>query len=217
MPELPALTPGVHLLEAAGRTVGPLHALVLDHLLLEGGTAVWIDANGYGTSIHLADVAPAARVLDRIHIARGFTAYQHQALVRDAVAELDEAGLLVAPAVDAHYRADDVRGAEPRALLLQSLSRLARYARERELPVLTTRTAADAFSAPVERLAEGVIAVEQTAFGPRFRGPDFETLVYPERGPTVQTTLAYWARILEARQPLHAEEATQQPASRVSP
>ena len=216
MPELPALSTGFHLLETAGRAVGPLHALVLDHLLLEGGTAVWVDANGHGTSIHLADVAPAARVLDRIRIARGFTAFQHHALVRDAVDELDDAGLIVVPAVDAHYRADDIRGAEPGTLLLQSLSRLAQYARERELPVLATRTAADAFSAPVERLADGVIAVEQTAFGPRFRGPDFETLVYPERGPTVQTTLAYWAQILEARQPLHEDGTAQQPV-RVSP
>ncbi len=218
IPELPHLSEGVHLLETSRRASGSLHALVLDHLLLEGGTAVWIDANGHGTSIHLADVAPSARVLERIHIARGFTAYQHQALVQDAVEAIDaETTLVVAPAVDARYRADDIRGVEPKTMLLQSLSRLARYARDTGLPVLATRTAADAFSAPVERLADEVIEVEQTAFGPRFQGPDFETLVYAENGPTMQTTLAYWARILGARQPLYEKQASQQPTARVSP
>lgn len=218
VPELPQLTEGVHLLETAQRAVGPLHALVLDHLLLEGGHAVWIDANGYGTSMHLANVAPSSRVLDRVHIARGFTAYQHQTLVQDAAEPIDDdTSLIVAPAVDALYRADDIRGAEPQTLLLQSLSRLARYARDSGLPVLTTRTTADDFSDPVARLADGVIEVEQTAFGPRFRSPDFETLVYGENGPTMQTTLAYWARILGARQALHEEGAANQPTARVSP
>ncbi|MEF8772463.1 hypothetical protein [Halodesulfurarchaeum sp.] len=217
VPELPQLTEGVHLLETSQRAVGPLHALVLDHLLLEGGHAVWIDANGYGTSMHLADVAPSTRVLDRVHIARGFTAYQHQALVQDAVEPIDDdTSLVVAPAVDALYRADDIRGAEPQTLLLQSLSRLARYARDSGLPVLTTRTTADDFSDPVARLADGVIEVEQTTFGPRFRGSDFETLVYAENGPTMQTTLTYWARILGARQALHEEGTTNQPTTRVS-
>ncbi|MFB6085282.1 MAG: hypothetical protein ABEJ84_00520 [Halodesulfurarchaeum sp.] len=218
IPELPQLCEGVHLLETDGRAVGPLHALVLDHLLLEGGSAVWIDANGHGISSHLAEVAPSRRVLDRIRIARGFTASQHRALVQNAGAELGaETGLLVVPAVDARYRDEDIRGAEPETLLLQTLSRLARYAREEGLPVLATRTDADAFSAPVERLATDVIEVERTAFGPRFRGADFETLVYPEGGSTVQTTLAYWARILGARRPLHERGATQRSTARVSP
>ena len=218
VPELPQLTDGVHLLEGPQRSVGPLHALVLDHLLLDGGHAVWVDANGYGTSVHLADVAPSRRVLDRVHIARGFTAYQHQALVRNAAEQLDdETSLVVVPAVDALYRADDIRGAEPQALLLQSLSRLARYARDSGLPVLTTRTAADDFSAPVSRLADDVIDVEQTPFGPRFEHSDFETLLYAERGPTTQTTLAYWTRILGARQPLYEDGMATQPTARVSP
>lgn len=218
IPELPQLREGVQLLETDGRATGPLHALVLDHLLLQGGSAVWIDADGHGTSIHLAEIAPSERILDRIHVARGFTAPQHQALVRNATEALtEETSLVVVPAVDARYRDDDIRGAEPETLLLQTLSRLARYAREEGLPVLATRTAADAFGAPVERLATGVIEVEQTAFGPRFQGPNVETLVYAERGPTVQTTLAYWARVLGARRPLHEVQTAQQPTARVSP
>ncbi len=218
VPELPQLDEGVHLLETPERAVGPLHALVLDHLLVDGGTAVWIDANGYGTSMHLAEVAPSRRVLDRIQIARGFTAYQHQALVRNAVEPIDaETSLVVAPAVDAPYRAEDVRGADPTSLLLQSLSRLAQYARDQDLTVLTTRTAADQFSAPLGQLADETITVEQTAFGPRFESDAFETLVYAEQGGTRQTTLAYWQRILAARAPVHTAEAPDAPTAEVKP
>jgi len=218
VPELPQLTTGVHLLEAEGRPVGPLHALVLDHLLLDGGRAVWVDANGYASSTHLAELAPSPRVLDRIDVARGFTAYQHQALLQDATDAIEDAtSLLVAPAVDRFYRDDDIRGAEPQALLMKSLSQLASYAREAGLPVLVTRTAADDFAAPVERLADAVLTVQQTAFGPRFQGPDFETLCYTDGGATMQTTLTYWAQVLEARAPLHEEAATEEPTARVSP
>lgn len=216
IPELPRLSSGVQLLRAPDRAIGPLHTLVLDHLLLDGGNAVWIDAHNHGTTIHLADVAPSSRVLDRVHVARGFTPYQHRSLVRDASERLDEAtSVIVAPAVDGLYRTDDVRGAEPQTMLLQTLSRLARYARDADVPVLTTQFVDDAFSAPVETLAEDVIAVERTAFGPRFQGADVETLVYQSDGTTRQTTLSYWARVLEARRPRYeasAQQSSSEPA-----
>ncbi|MFB6082216.1 MAG: hypothetical protein ABEJ67_05275 [Halanaeroarchaeum sp.] len=205
-PELPRLSPGVWLLESPDPDLASLHSLVVDHLLLEGGTAVWIDARGRGRTQLLREIAPAPRVLDRVRIARGFTAFQHAAIVEAAPAELDpETALLVAPAVDSMYRDDDVRGVEPRELLLRTLARLARYAREYDVPVLVTRTGEDRLGRPVARLAREEIAVERTRFGPRFVADEFETLVYPStRGP-VQTTLAFWRRVLAARRPLYPD------------
>ncbi|WP_071932650.1 P-loop NTPase family protein [Halodesulfurarchaeum formicicum] len=219
VPELPQLSPGVRLLDAPRRSIGPLHALVLDHLLVTGGTAVWIDAHGHATTTYLAEVAPSPRVLDRVRVARGFTPYQHQSLLQDAAAEIDgDTSLVVAPAVDGLYRDEDVRGAEPQSMLLRSVARLARYAREAEIPVLTTRAAADEFSAPVSQVADSTITVERTRFGPRFRSPNFETQIYAESGPTMQTTLTYWARILRARRPAHETQPSQERAiAEVSP
>lgn len=221
-PELPRLDPGVWLLETADRDLASLHSLVIDHLLLEGGTAVWIDARGRGRSQLLREIAPSPRLLDRIRIARGFTAFQHAAIVESAGAELDdETAMAVAPAVDSLYRDDDVRGVEPRALLLRSLARLARFARDHAIPVLLTRTAADHLGRPVERVAGDVLSVERTRFGPRFVADDFETLVYPStRGP-VQTTLAFWQRVLAARRPRYPDvpgldESAEAPAGEVS-
>mgnify|MGYP000497582120 CR=1 FL=1 len=214
VPELPRLSPGIQLLEAPTRAIGPLHTLVLDTIMADGGEAVWIDAHNHGTSVYLAEVAPSPRLLERVHIARGFTPYQHQSLVADAVEAVTEAtSVVVAPAFDALYREDDVRGNEPTEMLLRSLSRLAGYAREGEIPVLMTRVATDGFSAPIEHAARDTIEVEQTDFGPRFVGTDFETLVYHSNSQTFQTTLTYWARILRARQPLHKRSASQTAAS----
>ncbi|MFB6124920.1 MAG: hypothetical protein ABEJ59_03075 [Halanaeroarchaeum sp.] len=205
-PELPRLSPGVWLLETDRRDLASLHSLVIDHLLLAGGTGVWIDARGHGRTQLLRELAPSARLLDRIHIARGFTAFQHAAIVEAAAEELDdETAMVVAPAVESLYRDDDVRGVAPRELLLRSLARLARYAREHEVPVVLTRTGEDHLGRPVASLAGDVVSVERTRFGPRFVADAFETLVYPStRGP-VQTTLAFWERVLAARRPLYPD------------
>ncbi|WP_390207004.1 hypothetical protein [Halocatena marina] len=70
-----------------------------------------------------------------------------------------------------------------------------------EVPVVVTRTADNAFTAPLIECANAVIQCELTTFGPRFAGEDFETLVYPLADGTFQTTLAYWQRVLTARHP----------------
>jgi hypothetical protein len=41
--------------------------------------------------------------------------------------------------------------------------------------------------------------------GPRFAGDEFETLVYPLDGGLVQTTLAFWKRVLVERHPSLAD------------
>jgi len=47
------------------------------------GPAFWVDANGHATTTTLSQIAPSRRLLDRIHVARGFTAYQHYGAVSD--------------------------------------------------------------------------------------------------------------------------------------
>lgn len=238
---LPSLGDGVTLLDVGGgRGVPVLQSLVLDRLLLCDGPAVWVDAGGYATTSALARVAPSRRLLGRIRVARGFTAYQHYGAVCDLPAavrgdrhaataaggaDADEradtgggvdtgegAGttgresprapaLVVAPAVDSLYRADDGLGeAHAQTLLARALARLSSYADRYDAPVLVTRTAADEFAGPVEAAADHRLRCEQTRFGPRFVGDGFETLVYPvDGGASYQTTLAYWRQVLDAR------------------
>ena len=226
---LPSLDDGVTLLDIEGdRGVPILQSLVLDHLLLHDGPAFWVDANGHATTTTLSQIAPSQRLINRIHVARGFTAYQHYGTVCDLPTAVNEAiqtstadtgaanrqapggdkdtsphmpALIVVPAVDAQYRADDTLG-ETHAETLQTrtLARLATYANGYDIPVLVTRTEQNEFTEPVATVADNHLKCEQTRMGPRLVGEDFETLVYPvDDGAYYQTTFAYWRQLLAAR------------------
>ena len=224
---LPSLDPGITLLDIeADRGVPVIHSLVLDELLVSNGPAFWVDANGYATTTSFARLAPSMRLLDRIHVARGFTAYQHYGAVSsipDAVKrsirtatrfEADthpESGgdsdgdgtpsLLVAPAIDASYRTEDALGEDhAETLLTRSLAELTAIADAYDVPVLLTRTGRGPQTTPIERAATQHLTCKSTRMGPRFVGEDFETLVYPvEDGQYYQTTFAYWRQLLGTR------------------
>ena len=226
---LPQLNDGITLLDVeGGRGVSILQSLVLDHLLMHDGPAFWVDADGHATTTTLARIAPSRRLLDRIHVARAFTVFQHYGAVCDlptAVNQLiqtstDDTGaagqrapgreedtsphtpaLIVAPAVDAQYRADDTLGeTHAKTIHARTLARLATYADGYDISVLVTRTERDEFAEPVATVADHHLECRQTRMGPRILGEDFETLVYPvDDGAYYQTTFAYWRQLLEAR------------------
>ncbi|WP_267643511.1 hypothetical protein [Haloarchaeobius amylolyticus] len=191
-PELPTLNPGVTLLEADERVTGALQSLVLDHVLLESGTATWLDAHGHATTKPMAQLAPSMRALDRIEVARAFTPWQHQSLLFDTPEFIDDdTTLLVLPAFDAFYGDDDLRRGEGDAMREAGPDIVEALADEHELPILLTRKRVDSFSQPMRDLAGEVLECERTQFGPRFSGGEFETLVYPLENGDVQTTLAF--------------------------
>ena len=244
---LPSLDTGLTLFEyEGGRGVPILQSLVLDHLLMSDGPAFWVDSHGYATTTSLARLTPSQRLLNRIHVARSFTVYQHFAAVRSlptAIAQTirDHAtgdtlslrrqerrerpdrepetspltpSLIVVPALDAHYRGADALSTEQAGTLqARVLARLSSLADGYDVPVLFTRTAADEFAVPIERAADQQIVCERTRMGPRFRGDEFETLVYPVGDGYYQTTFAYWRRVLAAR----ADQVGLQPASPPGP
>lgn len=210
IPELPTLNGGITLLETDEGARAALHSLVLDHVLCEGHPAAWIDTHGHATTRPLASLAPNPRVLDRIRVARAFTPFQHYAIVETVASRVDALApsLLVVPALDGMYREDEVRQREGQEMLVRALAMLAGFAREHDLPILVTRTASDDFAAPIERAAAETIRFERTAMGPRFVADGFETLVYPAERGYVQTTLAFWERVLAARAPMYDPSAT---------
>jgi len=226
---LPSLDDGITLLDVDGsRGVPILQSLVLDHLLMHDGPAFWVDANGHATTTTLSRIAPSQRILDRIHVTRGFTAYQHYGAVCDLPTAVNQCiqesttvdslrgrqstsrgddtsqytpSLIVAPAIDAQYRADDTLGeAHAKTLQARALATLATYADGYDIPVLVTRSEHDEFTAPVATAADHYLECEQTRMGPKITGDDFETLVYPvDDGAYYQTTFAYWQQLLAAR------------------
>lgn len=198
-PQLPELDAGLVLLDGAVERA--VHALAVDHVLQSGGDACWIDPGTNAQTDPLVELAPTDRILDRITVARGFTAFQHLELLR-SLPEICTADteLVVVPAIDRYYRDDGLLADEGREMLLSGIAALAGIARERAIPVVFTRAATDEFSQPVTAAADRTIACEQTPFGPRFRTDEEETLVYPvDGGRWVQTTISFWERILAVR------------------
>jgi len=225
---LPSLKDGVTLLDVeGGRGVPILQSLVLDHLLLHAGPAFWVDANGHATTTTLSQIAPSRRLLDRIHVARGFTAYQHYGAVSDlptavnqSIQESTSDDSLrnrqptenddESPHPLAHRRAGRRHPVSGRrrysgkthaeTLQTRTLARLATYADGYDIPVLVTRTKRNDFTASGVTAADHHLECEQTRMGPRVVGDGFETLVYPvDDGAYYQTTFAYWRQLLAAR------------------
>lgn len=196
-PELPTLEAGLYHLETEGTETGPLQSLALDHVLGTGGEACWIDARGRANTTALARLAPSPRLLDRIRVARGFTAYQHHELLgRLADAATPETTLVVCPMVDSFYREADHGDGE--RLFASAVATLREHATAEDHTVLVTCQRDDDFLDPLTAADPETLRCTRTEFGPRFRGADFETLVYPQ-GEYVQTTLAFWARVLSER------------------
>jgi hypothetical protein len=185
-PVLPSLDDGVTLLDVDGRGVPVVQSLALDHLLTRDAPAFWVDTAGCARTTTLARVAPTWRLLERVHVARGFTPYQHHAAVADvpdAVLETTGAtgatggsartgdaaddpvdpALFVAPVVDARYRdADDLPREHAQQLFARTLARLRRYADAYDAPVLLTRNGGGTSDADDGRDAFGGI-VERAA------------------------------------------------------
>lgn len=202
--EFPELDAGLVLLDLDERLVHALGALVVDHLLRSEGLAWWVDADGHARTTVLGELAPSRRLLDRVRVARAFTAFQHATLLRTLAARTADAepALVVCPGATALARAADLDARERDRLLLTGVASLARLARAGDCPVLVTRggEAPARVDAALERAADRVLTCERTRFGPRFAGDGVETLVYPaDASGWRQTTLAYWARVLAAR------------------
>lgn len=199
-PALPTLETGCHLLETDDRATGALQSLAVDHLLLNDGDVYWVDAAGHARADTLARIAPSQRLLDRIQVARGFTAYQHAALIDHLVDRLDEStSLVVVPDIDALYRSDDIRGPEPSEMLREAVDSLATRCEEHDILILLTCAQRDELSSPVAERVTETIRCESTKFGPRFVSETTKTLVYPVGDGYVQTTLAFWQQVLNER------------------
>ncbi|WP_232685749.1 hypothetical protein [Halobacterium zhouii] len=215
---LPALDSGVTLLRGA-ESVGEsksgvqdrrteLAALALAELDRRDGPVRWVDARNHVSTHALTDGARRPRVLERVLVARAFTAHQHHSLVRQLVADAARpTALVVAPAVDDLYADEDLLTGEAERLRDATLSTLHALAEACDVPVLVTASDDEI----VAEYAHEELAVEETRFGPRFEGAGGETTAYWSRGGW-QTTVPYWVDIYGAVEATEAVETETEPA-----
>ncbi|GAB6878409.1 hypothetical protein JCM17823_06830 [Halorubrum gandharaense] len=207
---LPEFGAGVTLLDVDDDLgVTPVQALLIDQVLGNEGDAYWVDAVGAARTTRLRELVPDQRVLERIHVARGFTPYQHTSLIDRVNSTLDDAAVVVATGVDRLYRDGNLSQEEAETMQVRALTSLARIARVHDLPVIVTRSREDDFSAPLANAAATHLRCRKTPFGPRFEDDagETETLVYHTGDGWMQTTLAYWREVLEHRVRMH-DDAT---------
>jgi hypothetical protein len=219
-PDLPGLDPGVQLVTSDRRVGHPLRALALDHVLAADGPAYWVDGRGRGRAVAgaLAELAPDPRAADRVRVVRGLAGRRRAGLVEALSETVDgKASLLVLPAVDAIYRGEGSPPERARERLLRALSRLARLARDRDLPVLLSRQRDDRLGGLVADLAHRTLRYRETPSGPRFSGPDFEAHVYPVGDGAVQPPFALWQQVLTHRAALHAASGSERERGVLAP
>lgn len=182
----PTLDPGLTLLATPDARAAALARLVA-RTPTDGRPVYWVDARNAAATYALADADD--RLLDRVHVARAFTAHQHHTLVHELVRRVDAPGLVVCPNLGALYRDDDVPEGEAADLRAATVAVLADLADACDVPVLVTARG-DAREA-VAAAADRELDCTRTDFGLRYEGESFETTVYPVDGGW-QTTVPYW-------------------------
>ncbi|WP_435096001.1 hypothetical protein [Halorubrum sp. N11] len=205
--ELPELDAGLTLVDVdsdLGAT--PVQSLLLDCVFAGSGDAYWVDAAGTAQTTRLRELVPDRRYLDRVHVARGFTAYQQMSLLdRLAGEHVTNPSVVVATGIDRLYRDGDISTTHAKELLVRSIAALARVGRVHDVPVVMTRSRDDEFTKPVGNAAKTQLHCQNTQFGPRFTDAagDVDALVYHLGDGWVQTTLAYWQEVLAHRAQMH--------------
>lgn len=200
-PRLPALQTGINVLDTDKRMTGSFQSLVLNHVVTYGGNVVWVDSQGHASTHVMNRIAPQGNMLDRINVARAFTAFQHYSLVENLVYEVNrETTIVVLPAIDHFYAADDLLQDEGREMLDEVMDMVQDVIQRYRVPVLLSTAAALSAQhcAPIRNSHYHRIACEVTQHGPRFMTDSFQTLVYPENG-VIQTTLAFWEPVMQER------------------
>lgn len=193
----PDLEPGLVELRVDDRRSTALHEFVAAARHAVEGTLYWVDAGNTASAYAINQVFARRHRRGNFRVARAFTAYQHASLVRTLVETATaRTGLAVVPNVAALYQDDDVPDYEDARLFERSVSVLSAFADAAGVPVVVTAPGASAdHRAILECEATATVACEETAFGRRFDGADFETTVYRDRGGW-QTTIPYWVDLL---------------------
>lgn len=111
--DLPEIVSGVTLVDVdTDLGVTPVQALLLDRVLGGDGPAYWVDGSNRANTTRFRELAPADRGINRIEVARGFTAHQHTSLLDRLAGRLEAqespSVVVVATGLDARYRDADV-------------------------------------------------------------------------------------------------------------
>lgn len=193
MRHLPTLRNGINLLDVPANGTGALQSLAMSHLITFGGEAVWVDSHNNASTHLMHRIAPQQEFLERINVARAFTAFQHYTLADNLPVDVArDTSLVVLPELNYLYDHDNLMDGEGDDMLEHVMTTLQEVVQRYQIPVLMT-THDSSF---IESYADTTIQCRITDMGVFFESANFRTLVYPGNG-YVQTTLELWRLIVE--------------------
>jgi hypothetical protein len=196
---LPDLDPGVTVLRTAQPRSAVLHRLALQTVRQTDGRVYWVDARNTASTYALNELAAHRRLLERVRVARAFTAYQHVGLVERLVDTVTpQTGCLVVPNAPSLYRDDDVPAHEATPLFEAVVGALHEVCTTYDIRLLVSDARRDDDLADIlASAADATYRAEATDLGYRVEGADFETTVYWD-DTGWQTTIPYWVELYGA-------------------
>jgi len=178
----PPLEPGITRLRVARRVTG-VHRLVADALRTATGPAYWVDAGNEAAPASLYAAADDRLALERLRVARAFTAYQHRSLVAELADRVTpRTALVVVSAMPALYGDEDLLPGEGARLFRAGVKTLLRLRRRVDCPIVVSHRPdrADAMTDLLAACTDRELSCVETPHGPRFEGPGVETAGYAD-------------------------------------
>lgn len=185
---VPDLKKGINNLKKPEEVPG-FQALTAGEIAGKQASAVWIDARNESSTYALSSMA-GPRLLDKVHIGRAFTPFQHNQLV----SHLNEfimadTELLIIPNITLLYETGQTSDWESRELFEHSVSKIREVQEEHNLKVLTSVTGGELkLRHKIEALTDQEVRIDLTSQGVKYSGNGYQQMSYSEDG-VLQTTI----------------------------
>lgn len=173
--QTPKVVDGWNLVETGTTLAFPA---LIKYLASEHEKILWIDCSNQANT-HYFESSP--ELLEKIYIARAFTALQHQQLCKN----IGEYDLIVAPEIDRLYDESSLYRTEAVEIFRDMIETL-------EGKILYSTSGEIGFAA--QKKADNKIKVEQTGQGLKFSQKNHQTQVYADN-TGVQTTVSFYEEV----------------------
>lgn len=194
---LPQLDQGMNLLRnKTGEKFG-IQSLAINQMISNNKTVYWVDSKEKASLTTLNNLIPNSSILERIKVARSFTAYQHYSLIQELKNKVSyTTSLIVIPEINWFYR--DMVNGEKLRMIKEEINILMNISNHYDIPVLWSlyENGDDSVKELIRRVSDEEIEFEVTEMGPKFSSSNFKTYFYSVNG-YFQTTIDFWRAILK--------------------
>lgn len=189
----PELVKGINLIRKP-ENLPVFQALVAKELEGKNSSAVWIDAKNESSTYAISSIG-SQELLEKVHIGRAFTPFQHNELIRGLEEFImEDTEVLVLPNVTFLYEDGQANEWEAKELFESAWSKIKEFQRNHDLKVITSLPAeCSTFNHILEVEKDNEIEVKPTDSGLKYDSKSYEHLVYHDSG-SLQTTIPFWNR-----------------------